>query len=256
MRSELFVCSSSDDEVDAATSDRFKLDVQLFLMDHARRTMDEFWCEAREGERPYFAAATQELLSIDAYWKMQSRTLDGVILGDQLQELQELSRNTDTLLAHSDRQNKDLDSIRSEEAIEFAFQVPEFLPDGRVTVFGDPKQRRLINTATDAGATTEFQVLVPDSLSKNNNQFLVKTFFRGLRRNGGLYARVLGDPDTVVFNLPDYGPPTALVRAEKQFMNTILVFDCSLSMKGDGCRKRKPRSPTCWISCQTNRKSG
>lgn len=235
LRSQLFVLDRSDKEINQATTDRFKLDVQLFLMDHARRTMNEFWCDSRFEAKPYFAMAAENLLDIHAFpsVRMKSRMLDGFPLRDQLAEREEIAQDGDALRAISHRRDKDLESVLEAGAIEFSFQTPEFLPKGLAAVFSPPKTRRIISTTANEsgnpGSAAEV-IPVPAKLSPTDPEFVVKTFFRGLLRDGGLNARVFGDPDTLVFQLPDYGPPIAVVSAEKQQMNAILVFDCSKSM--------------------------
>lgn len=232
LRSELFVLDQVDQAINEATSDRFNLDVQLFLMDHARRTMNEFWCDSRFDAKPYFAKAAANLIDIDAFPKMKSRVLDGIILSDQLEERKSIALDGNVLRAISDRKEKDLESIQEAKQIDFALEVPEFLPGGLASVYAPPKTRRLISTAAGQGSasSSHVEIPVPGSLSADNSRIAVKTFFRGLRRDGGLVAIPLGDPDTIVFQLPDYGPPKAVVRAEKQHMNAVLVFDCSDSM--------------------------
>ncbi|MCA9141052.1 MAG: hypothetical protein KDB00_29985, partial [Planctomycetales bacterium] len=87
LRTRTILFSHSPTKVERIGKGRFALDMQMFLFDHAARTMDEFWCQAREGDQPFFTAAANRLLTSrnqNPLFPSISMNLDGLNLSDKL----------------------------------------------------------------------------------------------------------------------------------------------------------------------------
>ncbi len=244
LRSQTFLLSGRRDEIAKALNDRFALDLRLFALDHAERTMREFWCEARAGESPYFAQATDQLLSINPAesplgpLEGQSK-LDGVDLSARLASYKKASNDPATLSAIPGEKwdnPSTLESVQGKQ-VDFYVQHPDGLPVGSVTLatektVGSTRQTVLVSTGASPTDSVPFaSIKVPSDLTDADRMFAVNSFFRGLRRRGGLSIRPLGDPSSVVFELAEYTAPTAVVRRDaREPERIVLVLDCSDSM--------------------------
>lgn len=218
-------------------SDRAALDRRLFMLEHAETMRREFWCEARSGERPFFhAAARRSLRAGPSSFAAVETIIDGVRLTERLDQalLAATARPTLAMTPAGDRRNGVLlEEVRG-QSITFAASRPSAVPPGRVAVrlavFDQPWGLDG-DDAKAAGEPLTISVLIPENLSANRGNVPVATFFRGLRREGKLSIQVMGDPQTVTFELPRYDAPTAVVSGKADASPTIVfVVDSSSSM--------------------------
>lgn len=211
---------------------RLSADVQMFLLDHAKRTLNEFWCGADANDEVFFAKATSKLLN-------SRRGRDPIVLGtslgqidlrDQQRHFLDQANDSETLKATPIGQFRNgglLKELRNQE-VEFEFHFDSKLPQGQIDVWTEKHGRRQL-LLPSRKSRSDF--IIPTSLSQADEKYPVKSFFRGLRREGALKLKHLGTPNTVVVSPPNYGPPTATVRRQDESPeNIILVFDCSSSM--------------------------
>ncbi|WP_197231690.1 vWA domain-containing protein [Novipirellula artificiosorum] len=231
LRCQTVILSDRPKSMQRAIEQRFELDLQLFVMEQAARTLRERWCEAREGEEPFFVQATDRLLGIKAF-KPLPPILDGSDLQQRLADANQAATENATLNASPTERSEQRPLLRqvSGKAVTFQLPAPRILPPGDVSVWTNQDSERLsLDEAANESLTTSFTV--SDDISSVDDTFVVESFFRGLRRRGGLTFRRIRDPQTVLFELPHYGPPTAFVQAAQQDAEKIvLVFDCSGSM--------------------------
>lgn len=234
LRAKTFLLTHRSTKMVEVFEDRFLLDVQLFLLDHADRTLQEFWCEARPGENPYFADATERLMRLSVYRSMPS-FVDGTDLRASLTTIKQTLQREETILVPEpaeDRHRRAYASQIADQKIPFTVVQPairELLPAGRVSVWADTTepQAELMDVGIESGDMRPI-FKVPAEVS---NELVVRSFYRGLRRDGGLTVRTLGDPQTVLYRTPVYGPPRAIVESDqKAGERIVLVLDCSSSM--------------------------
>ncbi|TWT82346.1 von Willebrand factor type A domain protein [Planctomycetes bacterium CA13] len=233
LRCQTVMLSHRPKAMEDAVEQRFSLDMQLFVMEQAARTLREFWCEARANEQPFFAQASERLLRVQSF-KPFSTKLEKVDLLAQLTESKSAVKDLSTLTARPAQQTEQRPLLQQVAGRSVAFQLarPQVLPSGQVSVWTDQDSKLLsLNDSIDKPLNTPF--MIAKELSTLDNTFPVQSFFRGLRRRGGLTVRIPRNPRTVLFQLPNYGPPLAIVQAdEKHAEKIVLVFDCSGSMKG------------------------
>ncbi len=240
LRGKTVLLGNSPREITGAVVTRFAVDLQLWMYVHAARTLQEFWCEAVAGESPYFEKAAERLLKpliMDPDLRLEPR-LGGRDLRESLAEAAAAAQDGATLRASATEGMQDgaLYKLISGQTMEFRLGRPSNVPVGRAAVWSSDisqgAQLLPVGAADDAIATS---LVVPTDLSPRRDAFPVQTFFRGLRRTGGMPLRHLVDPLTTVFRLPDYGPPEVVVsRDDPDPVPVVVVMDCSNSMnKGE-----------------------
>ncbi len=231
-RSRTILLTNRPANVERALDDRFKLDLQLFSMDHARRTVHEFWCEARRGESPFFPSAAKRLLSVQTF-SPNVRQMDGRNMDDYLAQAISVANDQETLVARPDgdfSQGVLLDSVGS-RAVPFVIDRPGVVPDGGLSIWTSNQSPLLMMERDQMRLTTSLNL--PPGITKSDDKFPVTTFFRGLRRTGGLDIKHLDNGRTTLFRLEPYVRPTAVVESDAEASEkVVIVFDCSLSMKG------------------------
>ena len=236
VRGKTIMLGNSPRDISGIAITRFAVDLQLLLYLHASRTLDEFWCEAAEGEAPYFAAAAERLirpLIVNPDLRLDP-LLDGLDLRESLAVAATASRDPTTLRpsAGASEQTGILYKLVAGRAIDFVLDGRERVPVGRAAIWSPdgPEPARLlpVGSAVDAVATS---LTIPAGLPAEADTFAVHSFFRGLRRSGGLPLRQLVDPKATVFRLPEYGAPEVVVsRDDPDPIPVVIVLDCSNSM--------------------------
>ncbi|MCC9602982.1 VWA domain-containing protein [Stieleria sp. JC731] len=237
LRGQTILLSHAPREIADLGRARFELDQQLFLIDHARRTLEEFWCAAKIGDSPFCVSAAEQLLA-----SRNSGLFIGVlppkIANQDLQEKLSLCRDVisagDTLRPEpsDDLRDGTLLKFVADQDVRFNLSVPDPLPLGNVAI-GSPESEEsktaLISDANNQSlaVTMHFPKRLPDQ----TNHFSADVFFRGLRRGGSIEVKDLVGGRQLVFKLPNYGPPVARVtRKQQQPERLMLVIDCSGSM--------------------------
>ena len=227
---------------------RFALDSRLLMLTHARRVLDEFWCEARPGERPYFAAAAGQLtdaMATSPAWGRIDPILDGVDLRDRRRAAVEAADDPATLQARTADSTGEAALYRfvAGTSVPFVLSRPDAVPDGVIAVTSPGGDRAVVASPADVppgGGPLAVALQVPGGQPATFDRFAVRTFFRGLRREGGMALAHLQNPRTVPFDLPAYGAPQAIVlRDRPDPLPVVLVLDYSGSMKGDPLREAR-----------------
>ncbi|MCO8120128.1 VWA domain-containing protein [Stieleria sp. TO1_6] len=239
LRGRTMLFSHTPDPVGRLGRGRFALDQQLFLYDHAARTMDEFWCAATASEtRPFFVAAANRLLSSrhqNPLFPQLAMNLDGINLGERLTQGQTCVDETTTLKPYPTADNRDgvLKRFVAGKPVEFKLQRPAFIPTGYLSVWADLSQEaHAVELSEPATESVTVSMTVPQQFSDDSDSLAPSMFFRGLRRHGELKIMQPTDGQKTVFRLPQYGPPTAhVLRDQQEPERLLLVFDCSLSMR-------------------------
>ena len=245
LRSKSCLMSGRDEKIEIAMSDRFALDAQLFMMVHARRCFQEFWCEAREGEPVFFASAARRLLEPAIFDEMgKERILDGEDLKGLLIESKDATDDQQTLLASPIRAFSGATVNRfAGKPIACELPAPKALPAGDASVTGGTKSLR-VNLQRLRDESSGISIDVPRDLSDSENVLTLKTFFRGLRREKEIRFDEPPPAKTVVFELPRYDAPAVMVETEnKEFEHTILILDCSKTMDKGGADDTNGRGP-------------
>ena len=232
-RRQTSLITSRLDPIERATADRYALDLQLFSLDQASRTLDEFWCEGREFERPFFAFSAGKWLAVEAF-----RPIDPVLDSMNIQEQYDLASTTamasETLVPRPDDQYSQgalLDNL-GDDPVAFSIDRPAIFPEGEVTLWS-AKESKLLSLGDSDTETITAPLRIPADFKAKDGGFAVHSFFRGMRRKGKLELKKLSDPRVTLYRRPKYVAPTAIVESDVQGAeNVVIVLDCSGSMSG------------------------
>jgi len=230
LRSQTFLLTYRNRNVQRAGQARFDLDVRLFTLEHAARTLNEFWCEARPSEFPFCISAAMRLLQSGGF--RLTHRIDNEDLDTRLRSCEASINDRSTLTAKpiGEFANGALLSLVSDKPVDFELERPDVLPSGSVSVRTRSQSPLLANNPSERGPLST-SIVVPRDMEPDDDFFEVKSFFRGLRRSGGMSLRHIGQAQTVVYELPRYDAPKAFVKADpKAAERIVFVFDCSLSM--------------------------
>ncbi|WP_149499390.1 vWA domain-containing protein [Roseiconus lacunae] len=230
--------SHSPREVAEIGRARFELDQQLFLNDHARRTLDELWCQAKPGDRAFCVFAADQLLGSrnqNVFYGDLPAKLSGQDLNQRVRSTKAAIESVQTLRPEPSEDLRDGTLLKfvADREIAFFMTVPDSLPPGIVTL-ASPESGQ---TTTKALADSKQQRLsiglrFPKQLPDDASAFNVDLFFRGLRRGGQIKVNDLVGGRRLVYERADYGPPIARVtRTLKEPERLLLVVDCSGSMR-------------------------
>ena len=235
VRGRTILLGSSPPVLTGVTTTRFAVDLQLALLIHAARTLDEFWCESVEGGPPFFASAAQRLMKpliVDPELRLEPR-LSGRDLRKLLAERRAAAGGESTLRAEPvDRDAAPLYKLVAGQTLPFRLNDADRVPDGFAAVWS-PDERDA-SGLLDVGGTSDaatIEMKIPSDLTSDRQRLEVRTFFRGLRRPGGMPLRHLVDPKTTVYRLPQYAAPEVVVsRDDPAPVPIVVVIDCSNSM--------------------------
>ncbi|MEM6468886.1 MAG: hypothetical protein AAF802_04905 [Planctomycetota bacterium] len=236
LRARTFLFSHSPQAVRRIGEGRFALDQQLFFYEHASRVMDEFWCQARGGDPPYFASAAGRLLATrhqNALFSKLTPNVDGIDLTKRLAELNRLANARTTLSPRPTAENEagTLLKFVAGENVDFLVDQSPTVPAGFASFwgrYGDDKKTIRI------GGGSEEQLValsVPKDIPAEADAVVAGLFFRGLRRQGEVILNRLEGGKRTVFRLPEYDAPAARVDRDRTEPERLLVvMDCSKSM--------------------------
>ncbi|TWU45750.1 hypothetical protein Q31b_09260 [Novipirellula aureliae] len=230
LRSQTFLLTYRNQNVQRAGQARFDLDVRLFTLEHAARTLNEFWCEARPSEFAFCVSAATRLLQSGGF--RLTHRIDNVDLDDRVRNCEKSIDDRSTLKAKpiGEFANGALLNLVSDKPVDFEFECPAVLPSGSISIRTRAQSPLLANEPSKGGPLST-SIVVPSDMQPEDDFFEVKSFFRGLRRNGGMSLRHMGQAQTVVYELPRYDAPKAFVKTDpKAAERIVFVFDCSLSM--------------------------
>ena len=238
VRSQTLLITSDQAKLSPAPGMLYALDHQLFLTLLGRRILDDFWCEAKRGEAPFFpSAAGRAMNMLTTGWS----DLPPLIRGSNVEDL----RQQRQLVAESGQTLQPIgESIMYRgvaiPATAIQLRAPAYLPEaGVVAVTADSDQVVKTVTLGAAGAAAqpdllETAITVPADLAETVRSIEVRSFFRGLRRSGQLMLNRRQGARLATFQLPHYGPPRVLVSGEAADpVPIVLVLDCSFSMVAD-----------------------
>ncbi|MEM9586689.1 MAG: vWA domain-containing protein, partial [Planctomycetota bacterium] len=225
-------------DVASAGGQRESIDLQLFFMRHAKRTLAEFWCGPRRGDAPFFPDAANRLLR--AVSRTTESRLPAILDGEDLSQ----SIAAATQAVQSGRTLKPLaDPVLYEDVrgsnVEVTLATSTGLPDGHVAIWpqpGAPSAMRLARDDVNAQSMAQqHPVRIPKDLGGNVLGLEIDAFFRGLRRQGSIGLNRRGQGVTTLFRLPRYDAPRVIVtRDRQQKIPVMIVFDCSNSMNDGG----------------------
>ena len=218
---------------------RFALDQQLFLFDHASRTLDEYWNQARRGDNPrFFDGAANRLLASrldNPIFFDLGVNLDRVDLKQRLDACLAAASMPSTLRPEPTKEfatGRLLKHIAGED-IDFQLERPTAVPNGFAAialVHGDEAKVVSLDQTNPLG----FKMVVPEETPQEDSSVAATLFFRGLRRVGAMPLKVLGEGMRTEFELPQYDAPTVRVsRRRTEPDRLLLVFDCSRSMRSE-----------------------
>lgn len=255
LRARTILFTYAPPEVEKIGKGRFAIDQQLFLFDHASRTMDEFWCGAREGDQPFFVDAANRLLQSrnqNPLFPTIKLNLDGVDLSARLASSAAAAVAKQSLQpqpAEDFRVGTLLKFVLGKE-VRFVLDRPASIPVGYASIWsrlGD--QSKTVLLEPPAGASSEpsgaaaiaVPMSVPADTAADEAAIVTGVFFRGMRRTGRIAFKTLTGGTRMVFRLPNYAEPAArVVRRQKEPERLLLVMDCSRSM-GIGTNAGLPR---------------
>ena len=236
VRSRTMLFSNSPKRLLPLGRGRFALDQQLFFLDHTARTMEEFWGPARESDSSaYFLSAAQSLLGTkqaNPYFAKLPATIDGRDLARLHVDAGNDAPLLSTLLPQPSEGLREgtLGQFVAGKEVEFIAARPEVVPTGLASVWS-AEQALVVPLGANSDNEVRISLTVPKTLD-NVEAFVPNLFFRGLRRNGNLRIKQLGEAEKSVFRLPSYGAPDVnVVRENKEPERVLLVLDCSKSME-------------------------
>ena len=238
LRSRTMLFSNSPSKVEQIGKGRFALDQQLFLFDHASHTMEEFWCEGREGDKAFFVGATNRLLSSrlqNPLFPSLASNLDGASLSDRLASATQAIGNSSTLqpLPGAKYREGTLLKFVLGKDVDFVLDRPAVVPPGQASMWTDiGNQAKVVSLGDASAGSIDVPVKVPEQLLADEAGIEAGLFFRGLRRQGRIVFTALTNGKRTVFRLPAYDAPKVRVtRQSREPERLLLVFDCSLSMQ-------------------------
>ncbi|OYP31674.1 VWA domain-containing protein [Rhodopirellula sp. MGV] len=238
IRSRSMLFSHAPPEIRAIGVARFELDKQFLLNDLARRTMDEFWCQAKSGDPGFCPPAAEQLLatrSSNQYYSRLPAKLDGEDLENRLLNLKTAIESTQTLrpMPNEELQQGTLLKFVADRDVDFYLDIPPVIPAGLIALHSPQTNETELARRSDVdGRQLVIPLRFPKQLPEEANQFFADVFFRGLRRGGDVEVKDLVGGRRLVFERPDYGVPVARVtRTLQQPERLILVMDCSGSMR-------------------------
>ncbi|WP_182870105.1 caspase family protein [Rhodopirellula sp. JC639] len=237
LRGRTILFSYAPAEVEKIGKGRFAIDQQLFLFDHAARTIDEFWCGAREGDEPFFVAAGNRLLQSrnqNPLFPTIKMNLDGVDLSERLAAAGTAATARTSLQpqpAEEFRVGTLLKFVIGKQ-VQFVLDRPASVPAGFASVWsplGDQSKTVALNPSADGSVSVP--MTVPSDTPAEEASLVTDVFFRGLRRSGRIAFKTLTGGTRTVFRLPNYAEPAArVIRQQKEPERLLLVMDCSRSM--------------------------
>lgn len=238
LRARTMLFSHSPPKVERIGKGRFALDMQLFLFDHAARTMDEFWCQARQGDQPFFTAAANRLLTSrnqNPLFPSISMNLDGTKLNEKLSAMTAAADSSATLKPQPSEKYRDgtlLKFVLGKD-VEFVLDRPNDIPVGYASIWSERgDQSKAVLVKQTANHVINVPMFVSPDIPEDEASIDAGLFYRGMRRSGRIAFKTLTGGKRTVFNLPEYGPPMVrVVREKKEPDRLLLVFDCSLSMR-------------------------
>lgn len=237
LRARTILFSHAPQKVERIGKGRFALDQQLFLFDHASRTIDEFWCEAREGEQPFFASAADRLLSSrsqNPLFPTIATNLDGINLSERLASAENSADDPNALAPQPGDEYRDGTLLKFVvgKNVDFVLDRPAPIPDGYASMWsklGD--QSRAVLLGDSSKNAISVPMLVPTDIPTDEPSLVADVFFRGLRRSGWIAFKSPTGGIRTVFTLPNYSEPAVrVVREQKEPERFVLVIDCSRSM--------------------------
>ncbi|QEF98655.1 hypothetical protein Mal15_27100 [Stieleria maiorica] len=237
LRGRTILFSYAPAEVEKIGRGRFAIDQQLFLFDHASRTVDEFWCGAKEGDEPFFFAAGNRLLQSrnqNPLFPTIKMNLDGVDLSERLAAAGAAATAKTALQprpADEFRVGTLLKFVVGKE-VQFVLDRPMSVPLGLASVWsplGD--QSKTVSLDPSADGSVMVPMSVPSDTPADEAALTTDVFFRGMRRSGRIAFKTLTGGTRTVFRLPNYSEPAArVIRQQKEPERLLLVMDCSRSM--------------------------
>lgn len=238
IRARTMLFSHAPGQVERVGKGRFALDQQLFLFDHAARTMNEFWCEAREGDQPFFVDAANRLLASrnqNPLFPTLAMNLDGVNLSERLSQTAAAAASAATLKPQPGEKFRDgtlLKFVLGKD-VQFVIERPDPVPPGYASFWSNRgDQSKTVRLDDPPVPQIDVPMFVSDKMLEDEASIDTGLFFRGMRRDGRILFKTIVDGKRTVFTLPNYTPPIArVVRETKQPERLLLVFDCSLSMR-------------------------
>ncbi len=235
VRGRTILLGSSPPALTGVTTTRFAVDLQLALLLHAARTLDEFWCESVEGGPAFFTSAARRLMKpliVDPELRLEPK-VSGRDLRQLLAERRAAAEGGSTLRAEPvDRAAAPLYKLVAGQTLPLRLDDADRVPEGFAAVWspdeGDASGLLGVGGTSDA-ATIEMKI--PSDLPSDRQRLEVRTFFRGLRRPGGMSLRHLVDPEATVYRLPEHAAPEVVVsRDDPAPVPVVVVIDCSNSM--------------------------
>ncbi|MEO1618127.1 MAG: vWA domain-containing protein [Planctomycetota bacterium] len=215
---------------------RFAIDQQLFLYDHADRSMNEFWCQPRSGDPLYFSNAAGRYLATRHQNTLFSRlppVLGGRDLNKRLADLTELAMQPTTLAPRPTEQNRSGTLLKfvAGKQVDFDVLQPNQVPTGYASFWGRYGDDRQAIRVGGQDADEVVALRVPKTMPTEANAIVAGLFFRGLRRSGEISLNRLEGGKKTVFRLPRYDAPSVRVeRDQTEPERLLIVMDCSKSM--------------------------